>query len=286
MIVVSDVDGTLIDPGATEGYHCRRFFKRLAAGGSVCGLASSRSLPSLLAAVPYALAHSRFAICSDGALTYWRMSKASDLVTVRRATLAESSEVLACLRRVPIAAPTSLFVFMDDRKDLCVFGDIKAVHESLMPRVLQGRPLNRLEKWPAADGVLSVGLLSSRAQVVLAANLLAEATVDVNVRIFPEHRLPDSGLWWCEVTSYAADKRHALEFLLNTGHIDKAKVPLVLLGDGLNDIPLAHICDRVICPSWGASTLLRLATTVVHALGSESFVKEVDERLEELVTGD
>lgn len=280
MILVSDVDRTLLDPGSTEGPKCRELFKRAAAGGATCGLASSRALPSLREAVPHALAVSAFAVCSDGAISY-RRTERNALAVVRRALLRNWSSILrslccdSCRNGIGNA---SIFAFLDDRHDLRVCASVDDAHRPIIGELMQGRELVALSSLPSDGDVLSVGVLTSEIGALTAHGLLQSVGPGVHLRVFEELRTPGSELWWCEASSLSADKAHAFDALGALGSNDWIG-PVVLLADGVNDVPLAERADFVFCPPWSAPPLLELATEVVQSDDCEQFLGEVSFRL-------
>jgi hydroxymethylpyrimidine pyrophosphatase-like HAD family hydrolase len=289
MILVTDVDRTLIDAGARETPCCRAFFRDLRASGVTIGIASARSLPSILEVLPFCSALASFIICSDGALLFTR--ERGQLSVARRANV-QDVDLLAQAFSESRADDSSVFVFSDDRAMLTVFGEVSSVHQRHLPEIVQDRPYVAVDLATSEQpsGALSVGVLGTRlcAEAVAhdVAAYLREANrfQHFNIRVFDEVRLPGD-LWWCDVSAAAADKKDAMSWLLAENPTVAAQRELVVLCDGLNDMGLATLADLALCPPWAAAPLAQVATTLAGVSSCDDFVREAGKRIHERLGG-
>lgn len=277
------MDRTLVDPGASEGAACRRFFSDLVLQGVTYGFATSRSYPSLHAVIPDSMVNAGFAICSDGAISFVRSGAA--LAAVNRAILSSASRVLDIVLRFR-PGQASVFVFYDDRANLAVGTSIHQAHRALVRGILQGRDEVPLHSHlnNSVEAVLSVGLLASRIDCVKVAELLRTSlasTEAYRIRVYEELRYPSSGHWWCDVSAWDADKGIALDVILQSLTMPGSLEPCVFLGDGANDVGIAKRADLVLCPPWADAALRSMAVIVQGVKDCSEFVEAVAERLHE-----
>ncbi len=201
---------------------------------------------------------------------------------VDRAMLAGVVKVAEALDRIG-PSMTSLFQFGDDRVHYAVKGRVAPQHEGLLEPLLQGRSFERA-RIDNEDRTLGVGLLGDREQCDQAQASVAKLQLrrSVTTRIYPEHRLPEVNLWWCDVTSGEADKSTAL--LRVVRDLDQRR-PIVLLADGANDIGLASVADLVLAPVWADSGLMARATVIPGASGCAEFVEAAHDHIVNLAFG-
>ena len=282
MIVVSDVDRTLLDPGEVEGVITRRFFSELLHLGATFGLASSRSRPSIEAVLPAVIRDASFAICSDGALLYRRLH-AGTLEVTRRALLRAPREVVNALSELrPVG--TSLFIFNDDRSDLRVDVYLATAHEPLLPGILQGRPHKLVEGKSAivaqGEDVLSIGILGTEggtAELVEALSATDSISEHTHIRHYEDVRLLPAQLFWCDLSSIDADKGPALDYLLSSMSSEsQASVhPIIALADGHNDISMVARSDVAFCPPWSDWEVRKRAKVVDGVVTCTDFLIRV-----------
>lgn len=283
MFVISDVDGTIVDPGMTEGPRARQLFRHLTSQGVGYGFASSRSLGSLADALPNSLHGAAFAICSDGALTLTR-APTGVLVVTMRALLEQPAAVLDTVSACT-TAEHAIFVFLDDRFDYKVLVRAPEHHDSAIAQILGSRSRGAVgQSADVPNAVMSVGVLGTE-PVVRAVAVCVRSTwsqfSDLVVRVYPEVRISDrTDLWWCDVSSARADKGQAFASLL-TSHeyippvtIPPVTLPIVVLGDGENDLVIASHASIVLCPPWAHHALQEVAM-VLPAQRCEEFLAEV-----------
>lgn len=139
MILVSDVDRTLVEPGGLESQVCRDFFAWLVAKRIPYCLATARSYPSLRQVLPASIRGARAAICSDGVISLYRSPDSSQFSVVYRALLRDAALVLDVLDR-PSRNVLSTFVFLDDRSDYHVVLNMASEHATSVSAILNGRP--------------------------------------------------------------------------------------------------------------------------------------------------
>jgi hydroxymethylpyrimidine pyrophosphatase-like HAD family hydrolase len=130
---------------------------------------------------------------------------------------------------------------------------------------------------------LSVGILGPKAKCELAAECFspggdaASRPRYCRIRLFDEVRVEED-LWWCEVSAADADKGIALARLLGAGRYS-CSAPLVVLGDGSNDVGMATLADIAICPPWASETLREIGTVITNVQSCRQFVTAVSERI-------
>src|SRR5271155_5628257 len=113
MLVVSDVAGTLVPPGSTEGRSCRAFFARLRARGAPYVIATSHSWGDLCELLPVTAPGAHYCVCADGAITLAPRESARPAVIARHVVCAPRS--LSSQLGAALPGAVSQFVFLDDR---------------------------------------------------------------------------------------------------------------------------------------------------------------------------
>ncbi len=278
MIVVSDVDNTLVDPGGGESKSCRRLFATLRADNTAFGFATSRSYPSLTAVLPVSTKLSDFNICSDGAILLARRDGTGPVAeVVHRVCLTFPRKYLDPVARLR-SRNASCFVFFDDQSGYSVAADIVPAHRESLERILQGRVLiGRVGVTPAMKSdVLSIGILDTLEDCNSFGDHMTELCHDWNlrVRIYPELRVPELDLYWCEFSAHGAEKSVGVRTLCAFGNIDLSPHALVVLGDGENDIELARMADFAFCPPWASLGMLSVCTVLNGVTNCAQFAEK------------
>jgi len=282
VIVIADVDRTLIEPGGSESDECALLFAALAAQEVSYGFATARGYPSLVSVLPRSISKAQFSIRSDGAILLAAPAAARNepgLRVVHRCTVPDVLRVFDLVRSLrDFSAMT--FAFLDDRSNYAVGTEDDFIGDIELSTILQGRPRLRLREILAVgrEDVLSVGILADRLeceQFAVKLSSILKQSPDFRLRVFPEVRIPEQGLWWCEVSAELADKGAALGELVAGGHIDLSKLPVVVLADGENDLALAEYGDLVLCPPWAAQSLKDQATVIGDVGSCANFTKRV-----------
>lgn len=279
MIVVLDIDKTLIDPGGIEGESCRSFIDSVTADNDVIILASSRSLPSMSAGVPYALAQATFAICSDGAITAARSCQGGPMVVINVVALDDAPTAVSLANAfAEKSGSCSVFAFFGPETSYMVRATLSGEHRDSLERILNGRPFGEPVMLEAPE-CLSVAVLGSEAIVENFQYDIPEGG-DWFLRIYEEVRGLHDDLWWAEVTSRSADKGAALGWLCAARAALMLGDPRVLfVGDGRNDISIAALADVVVCPPWADTAILSRADVVGTGKDCASFLDDLRWRM-------
>jgi hydroxymethylpyrimidine pyrophosphatase-like HAD family hydrolase len=286
MIVVSDVDLTLIDPGGIESENCRHLFDVLADNNVIYGFATSRSFTSLGYVLPESLKRADFCICSDGAITLTRQS--TDWLVSRRSILSGVRDILSAVFEL-CSSTASIFVFLDDRSDFRAEIRLSPRHLDMVAPILQGRSWSYLIPEPdISGGVLSVGVLASYRECMSLSRQVSSTFSyrdKLRVRVYEEVRIPVPDLWWCELSAWDADKGVALDaFMEKLRHRARNNSsPIIALGDGENDLGLANRADFTLCPPWANAELQRLGEVVPGVRDCQEFIRVITARLLDLV---
>ena len=285
MIVVSDVDRTLVDAGGSEGEACTSFFGWLAAVGVPYCFATARSYPSLEDVLPTSIKRASGAICSDGALSLERVGNSAGMRVVRRVIFADI-ETLNCDVGASVSREMSKFVFLDDRSKYHVLMDPATKHAASMGPILGTRPVTVQNLGSAIDekNVLSVGFLGSLAECQeLAVEVARCGRKEWIVRVYEELRVHRRGLWWCDVSAQEADKANAVQALLRSGLLTDVSGPLVVLADSDNDISLAEASDVAFSPPWSTAQLAEVTEQIPGVESCGEFITKVWERVGKLL---
>ncbi|HJU09255.1 MAG TPA: HAD hydrolase family protein, partial [Candidatus Binataceae bacterium] len=240
-------------------------------------------LPSIAEILPTGYEVASFFICSDGAISF---AGAKDNYSVLdRAVLRQPTQVSQWFSDID-PFDTSLFVFYDDRANLEVDVSLAWLHSRFLSQILQGRTYVKLAREDVGSrglGALSVGILGPKEKCELAAEQLKviaqnkNVAEDFRVRVFEEIRIADD-LWWCEVSALDADKGVALAKLLDCGRYSSS-APLIVLGDGSNDVGMAMLADVALCPPWASEALSAVATVVANVRSCRQFVMAISEKI-------
>ncbi len=280
MMIVADIDRTLVDAGDEETFECRALFKDLVRRGVLLGLASARSLPSVAQVLPKGYEIASFFICSDGAISFSEAKYNHHVLC--RAVLNQPAQVIQRFGDIELS-DSSLFVFYDERAHLAVDVALAPLHRPFLSQILQGRTCverGRGDLGLGGSGALSVGILGSRAKCERAGAHLSTSGgngTGTRVRVFDEIRIEED-LWWCEVSATDADKGVALAKLLGSGRYS-GSAPLIVLGDGSNDVGMALLADIAMCPPWAAESLSAVATVVGDVRSCREFVATILEKM-------
>lgn len=281
MLVISDIDGTLLDRGGEETDACVHLFSTLREAGVTYGFATSRPLESLTRILPVSVQGAAFAVCSEGGITAQRNEK-EEWSVVRRCTLESSAAILARILQ-DAASEASVFAFGDDLAGFRVAVRAAQNHEEAIRSILSTRERLDLETiLPIEDGVLSIGVLSSREASLLMRSRLetpdAASSEALIIRVYEEVRVAASpALWWCDVMPADADKAVSCAWLLcqEALSLSTARGGIILLADGENDIRLAELAETTYCPPWANSLLKQRATVIKSVANCEQFVRAV-----------
>jgi len=281
MIVVLDIDKTLIDPGGVEGDSCRSFIDSLVAAGDTIVLASARSLPSMWAGVPYALAQATFAICSDGAVTAGRSYPGAPMEVVRVVALDDAAAAASLAGAFRMNNPScSVFAFLGPGMSYNVWVTLSRDHRGSLDRILNGRPYSEPLSSEAPE-CLSVAVLGSKTIVRSFQDHVPER-VDWILRVYEEVRSLSGDLWWSEITSRHADKSEALAWLAASQSPRlPSDSPVLFVGDGKNDTSVAALADVVVCPQWADAAMLALANVVGLGADCATFLDDLRARMPE-----
>jgi hydroxymethylpyrimidine pyrophosphatase-like HAD family hydrolase len=280
VIVLSDVDGTLVRSGVHESSACLALFDLLRANRVEYVLATSRPWGSLCNVLPQTVEKARYCVCADGAITF--EPSADGPQVINRKILLWGDEIIS--RILSVRPPnSSLLVFLDDRNDFSVAADVRGEHVGCLAAIIGSRRLIALRDLKANSGILSVGILGSSEQCEGLLRFIERDRVisrQGTARVYPEVRVRETGLHWCDVTSYLADKRIAVEHLLTEGLIGTSgKVrPIIVLGDGDNDVRMAGLAEMAYCPPW-ATAAMKAVAREVECEGIEEFLRTVEIRL-------
>ena len=261
MIVISDADGTLISPTVPESSACLSLFELLRANRVSYILATSRPWVSLVEVLPRTVQNARYCVCADGAITL--KPTVDGPVVIARSVLSSSDEMVS---RILKARPpgSSLYIFLDDRSEFLVAGDINISHMRHSASILGSRRFIPLSKLVGHEGILSIGILGSHKQCSTLMTLLKRDNIVSRkgaVRVYPEVRISSTSLYWCDVTSSLADKRLAVVSLLADGKLGSSEEirPVIVLGDGDNDARMARLADLAFCPPWANPAMKHIA---------------------------
>lgn len=265
MIIITDVDKTLLSPGRRESATTIEIFRRANGAGALIGLATSRPLSSLRADMPTVLELADFMICADGAYTLVRACPGDDLLLHHRNLLEEPAAIWRRLRDSIDLRDMTAFVFLDDQTDyrVCVAGADPA--SEFVQSVVGARPMltlaesteiERLLGGVEGRHVLSLGVLAVRKLIEAVHHDTNEWGSHLSVRTYPELRFGGPEKWWLDITSSNCDKFFALTRFLH----DRLEVSdrIVMLCDGENDVALATHADVVFCPPWAVASIRQL----------------------------
>src|SRR5271170_2334776 len=133
MIVLSDVDGTLISPTVPESTACLSLFELLRVNGVNYVLATSRPWASLTEVLPRTVEYAQYCICADGAITLAPIPGAP--VVISRNILSPDEDIVS---RVLSAKPPgcSFCIFLDDRAEFLVAGEVDSAHVEYLTYIL------------------------------------------------------------------------------------------------------------------------------------------------------
>lgn len=278
MIVISDVDKTLIDVGATEGSACRRLFAALREQGVPFGFATSRPIESVERALPFSTGLASFLVCSDGGVIVERDPRGQWQV-IHRQTLSSPLELLPMILDCA-PSTSSLFVFGDDRTQYSVAVRTTSDHERAAAEILGSRTRMALEDVQDKEaGVLSIAILDDQANCRRACEDIERSPAmtlePLTIRVYDEVRVERNPmLWWCDVMSVTTDKGTACKWLLEQEEFATARRDggLIVLADGDNDAQLVEQADIAYCPPWASHLLQGKGKVVNDVVDCEEFL--------------
>lgn len=273
MILVSDIDGTILDRGSLSvPADAEHLFRAAQSAGWTLGLATSRPFESVMRMWPEACPLG-FIIANDGALTYTKRADGAWRVA-RKALLKFDTKTVFALTAI---ADATVLVMLDDTSDYSVCASVLPQHEYAMETILSGRSrLNlpvRSESFIDTNHTLSIGLIFDDEGAARGWHFDPSKS---QILVFEETRAGAEGLWWVEMRSQHADKGVALDEYLSTLPIPD---DVVFLGDGRNDLGIATRSTHVYTPVWADEKLKSIADLVVEARSTGDFLSHIRKTL-------
>lgn len=285
MIIVSDIDGTLISPGFQEDDGSLMLLEPLKRTSSQLILATSRPLCSIRQSIPRMLDASSAVIASDGAVTYQRLN---GNLTICDDALLSKGEAMQIWRKIHADASLSegcVVTFYGRDKDYTMEIDKHVLPKlaDAIQAVSAGRPIS--ENTHAPSACVSIVLLGYKDELLQLLrkwqSAQGSAMSSFTVRFYPETRIGFNEfgeLWWLDMSSKNADKSIACANLIE--NMGKSMQDVIFLCDGENDVNLASISGRVMVPSWAHEDLRALPQSeLIQARNVSDYIAQVSTAL-------
>ena len=268
-LFVSDLDGTLLGPGAVLSAYSRQALRSLIADGVLFTVATARTSPSIRALLGD-LALPLPVIELNGAFV-------SDLATGRHLMVhALSPEVASAVMEMILRRGLSAFVATTRNDDDHLYH--AALPNPAMTwyrdeKLALGDPRLRAIDDPRAvlgEQVVGVTLLAERdAMIALAAELRADLAGLVQIHLFENLSCP--GWWELSIQDRHATKAHALARLRRSLDLESRR--LVVFGDGINDLDMLLGADHAVAVENAVPEIVAVASEIAARNDQDGVVR-------------
>jgi Cof subfamily protein (haloacid dehalogenase superfamily) len=258
VLLVSDLDGTLLGPDATLSETTVRVVNGYVAGGGMFTYATARSFTS--ASRVTAPLDLRLPVITYGGAII--VDPRSGRARPARTLAVEAvDEVLRRTKGSPLVQPI-VFAIHEGRDRVCWLVDrpTPGIADFLRSRVNDPR-LMPLADWSAIDpsSVFYISLIGSQVPLRDLHDGLADIRTRCHVVLMEDIYAP--GQWWLELTSPAGTKAAAVAALKR----ELAPERLVCFGDNHNDLPMFAVADIALAVANAAPEVRAAATRVIGA---------------------
>lgn len=290
LVLVADLDGTLIAPSEAIGPGCRELVAAIRAQNGILVPASARPLDSI--AGVFSEIGAVDLVVSSGGGVIGRVAKGQSRAVLHEEvlTLASGAAFIAELHARAQAGEGVLFEFADSSRNFAVSivgghlltADERSTIAGQRPIAPTGEDLGALSNTSRrALGVsFLIGAAASDRDTVLPPGIddaLRDLPDDWRWTTYPESRL--RGWRWLEIFPRHAAKGHAAERVLSMLARDDRRPMMIAAGDAADDIPLLSLAVHGWCPSSAADEVKGAADEVLQVAGGDAFASALAQRV-------
>jgi len=293
LVLVADLDGTLIATSGPLGPGCRRLVAALDEQNGVLVPASARPIDSIAQVFSDAPAVDLVSSSGGGVIGRVANGRVRAILHEEVLKLSAGATFVAQLRAHAEAGDGVLFEFADSsRKFAVTIAGEKLLTRDELSTLAGQRPIEAAGEKPDAEpvasrqalGVSFLARVASSSSERTTHNFLHGAVRDLphgwRWTTYPEVRLP--GWQWLEVLPERAAKGPAADrivAMLTHG----SRPPIVIAaGDATDDIPLLSRATHSWCPSTAADDVKIAAREVLEAPGGDAFANALAQRIREI----